>query len=92
MNNADIESASATILSLLANRVADATLCPSEAARALAVENRGMEWRAAMPVVHTAVDGLPEKGAVRLRWKGQPVYPRSGPYRMTLSDKVMRNR
>lgn len=45
-----------------------------------------------MPVVHAAVDGSLEKGAVRLRWKGEPVYTRSGPYRITLSDKLTRDR
>ena len=80
------------ILSLLANRAADATLCPSEAARALAVENRSMEWRTAMPVVHAAVDGLLDNGDVLLSWQGEPLKTRSGPYRIALSNEVPRDR
>ena len=92
MINPHIETASATILLLLDNRAADATLCPSEVARALAGENKSREWRAAMPAVHTAVDGLLGNGAVRLSWKGEPLTTRSGPYRIALGSEVPRQR
>ena len=92
MINPDIERARATILLLLDNRAADATLCPSELARALAVENKSMEWRAAMPAVHAAVDALLGNGAVRLSWKGEPLTTRSGPYRIALGSEVPRER
>ena len=80
MTSSDIERASAVIVSLLANRATDATLCPSEVARALAAENESDVWRAMMPVVHAAVDALLHHGAVKLSWKalsGQ-VAPGSG--------------
>ena len=92
MTNSNIDKASAIIVLLLAKRAADATLCPSEAARALAAENRSMEWRTAMPVVHAAVDGLLDNGDVLLSWKGEPLKARSGPYRIALSNEVSRER
>ena len=92
MINPHIETASATIRLLLDTRAADATLCPSEVARALAGENKSREWRAAMPAVHTAVDGLLGNGAVRLSWKGEPLTTRSGPYRIALGSEVPRQR
>lgn len=92
MINSDIERAGAIIVSLLANRAADATICPSEAARALAVENRSTEWRTAMPVIHAAVDGLLPNGAVRLSWIGKTLKCRSGPYRIALGSEVPRER
>ena len=92
MINDDIERASAIIVSLLANRATEATLCPSEVARALAAENRSMEWRTVMPVVHAAVDGVLDNGDVLLSWKGEPLKARSGPYRIALSNEVSRER
>ena len=67
-----------TALTLLASRAADATVCPSEVARAIAPE----AWRAAMPSVHAAVDTLVEEGRVQLSWKGETLAKRSGPYRI----------
>ena len=67
----------ATTLSLLALRASDATICPSEVARAIAPD-----WRGAMPAVHAAIDGLVHDGLVRLSWKGRPMATRSGPYRI----------
>ncbi len=70
-------------LALLAARAADATLCPSEVARALAAAaGDAADWRAAMPAVHGAVDRLVAEGRVALRWKGQALPVRSGPYRI----------
>ena len=67
----------AKTLSLLARRALDATICPSEVARAIAPD-----WRGAMPAVHAAVDGLVRDGLVRLSWKGRALATRSGPYRI----------
>lgn len=69
--------AKAAILSLLGQRAPDATICPSEVARAIAPD-----WRAAMPAVHAAIDALVSDGLVRLSWKGRPLAARSGPYRI----------
>ncbi|KQM61388.1 MULTISPECIES: DUF3253 domain-containing protein [unclassified Sphingomonas] len=65
------------MLSLLARRAPDATICPSEVARAIA-----QDWRGAMPAVHATVDALVRDGLVRLSWKGQPLMTRTGPYRI----------
>lgn len=92
MTNSDTETASAIIVSLLANRATDATLCPSEAARALATENTIKEWRIRMPIVHAAIDGLLHNGAVCLSWKGEPLKFRSGPYQIADSSGVQQER
>ncbi|NIJ30911.1 hypothetical protein FHT00_002884 [Sphingomonas insulae] len=68
-------------LSLLARRAPDATICPSEVARAIAPD-----WRSAMAAVHAAIDELVQDGLVRLSWKGQPLATRSGPYRIARRD------
>jgi hypothetical protein len=67
----------AATLTLLARRAPDATVCPSEVARAIAAD-----WRGAMPAVHAAIDELVRDGLIRLSWKGQPMATRSGPYRI----------
>ena len=67
------------ILTLLASRSPNATICPSEVARALSAEG---EWRAEMPAVHSAVDRLVGEGAIRLSWKGREMPSREGPYRI----------
>ncbi len=67
----------AATLTLLARREPDATICPSEVARMIAID-----WRDAMPAVHAAIDELLRDGLVRLSWKGRPLATRSGPYRI----------
>lgn len=67
-------------LALLAARADDATVCPSEVARALAAP--AQDWRDAMPDVHAAVDQLVIEGVVRLSWKGRMLPTRLGPYRI----------
>lgn len=76
------DAARATVMALLAARAPGATICPSEAARAIAP---GPEWRGAMVQVHAAVDGLTAEGIVRLSWKGRALGQRSGPYRIALA-------
>ena len=68
-----------SVLALLADRSPEATICPSEVARAIASAGA---WRAAMPLVHEAVDGLLNEGRVQLSWKGKPLGARNGPYRI----------
>jgi hypothetical protein len=84
MNGFDDGDARAMILSLLSNRAADATVCPSEVARALTGGNAGEEWRKAMPIIHAAAECLLRTGAVRLSWKGAHLETRSGPYRIAV--------
>lgn len=78
-------NARAMVLALLAARAPEATVCPSEVARALAAADgaTGADvWRDAMPMVHAAVDGLLADGVVRLSWKDKPLVQRAGPYRI----------
>jgi hypothetical protein len=74
-----ITKARAATLALLASRLPDATVCPSEIARIIAP---GEGWRDAMSAVHLAVDRLLEEGTVRLSWKGTRLAARAGPYRI----------
>ena len=67
-------------LALLAARAEDATVCPSEVARAAA--GSAGEWRETMPEVHAAVDQMVSDGLVRLSWKGRRLTTRAGPYRI----------
>lgn len=79
----------AVTLKLLSGRVAEATVCPSEVARAIVDEDGSsptVSWRSLMPIVHAAVDELLSKGLVRLSWKGKPLNIRNGPYRIGHSD------
>lgn len=73
------ERAIESVLALLASRLPEATICPSEVARAISPD---AEWRDAMPAVHSAVDRLLAEGSVQLSWKGQPLAARDGPYRV----------
>ncbi len=73
-------------LALLVDRAEGATVCPSEVAKALValddVEGKTRDWRAAMPIVHVAVDQLIIKGSIKLSWKGKKLTARAGPYRI----------
>jgi hypothetical protein len=76
-------------LALLAGRAEKATVCPSEVARALVALGDGEakigNWRAAMPVVHAAVDQLIVEGLIKLSWKRKKLIVREGPYRINRS-------
>jgi hypothetical protein len=73
-------------LALLDVRAPEATICPSEVARALLVASGvaavAADWRDAMPAVHVAIDQLLAEGAIRLSWKGKALESRAGPYRI----------
>jgi hypothetical protein len=75
-----VSAAAAAILRLLASRRPEATICPSEAARALDPE----AWRGRMGEVHAAARGLAAAGAVELAQRGAPVAPEAarGAYRI----------
>ncbi|WP_267386583.1 DUF3253 domain-containing protein [Sphingomonas sp. GC_Shp_3] len=88
MNPADARAAT---LALLAARAPEATVCPSEVARAIAAgDTQGAiaTWRDAMPVVHDAVDGLVTDGLVRLSWRGKRLSARAGPYRIARDTRT----
>ena len=73
-------SAEAAILSLLAEREAGKSICPSEAARRLDPET----WRAAMPIIHATARKLVSQGSVAITQKGVVVSTDGleGPYRI----------
>lgn len=75
-----------TVLRLLDGRPAEATICPSEVARAVAgtagVYPKDQSWRAVMPIVHAAVDQMLDDELVALSWKGKVMASRNGPYRI----------
>ncbi|MEL6737761.1 MAG: DUF3253 domain-containing protein [Pseudomonadota bacterium] len=74
------DEAERAILNLLAIRGADKTICPSEAARALAITPG--EWRREMERVHKATDALNAAGKIKLSWKGEELDQRRGAYRI----------
>jgi hypothetical protein len=71
------------ILSLLAQRARGATICPSEAARAVG----GAEWRELMEPARAAARRLQGVGAVVITQQGRPVEPSRarGPIRIRLT-------
>jgi hypothetical protein len=82
----DQEAVRTITLTLLGARAPGATVCPSEVARALAagqgIDHAAGSWRDFMPIVHAAIDRLVTDGIVRLRWKGEQLATRQGPYRI----------
>jgi hypothetical protein len=74
------------ILSLLADRAPGRTVCPSEAARAVAGQDG--DWRSLMDDVRAAAFSLADRGAVDVTQGGQVVDGRSarGPVRLRLRD------
>jgi hypothetical protein len=71
----------AAILALLEQRADDATICPSEAARAAA---RDGDWRALMGPARAAAGRLVERGEVEVTQRGRVVDPATarGPIRI----------
>lgn len=83
-----VPEARAAALALSAGRADGATVCPSEVASVIAARaGEPSEWRAAMPVVHDAVDRMLTEGLVRLSWKGRFLDTRSGAYRLRLANR-----
>ena len=67
----DDDRIAATIFELLAQRAAGATICPSEAARALAAGQS--QWRALMPEVRRVAAALAAAGSLRVSAQGEEV-------------------
>ncbi len=81
-----------TIVALLQGRPAGSSICPSEAARAIA-ENDG--WRALMEPARRAARRLAHQGAIEITQRGRVVDPCEfrGPIRLRLrSDRGMGDR
>lgn len=66
------DEAEAAILRLCAARGPAASICPSEAARALA---GGEEWRRHLGTVRDAAAALARAGRIEILRKGKPVAP-----------------
>ncbi len=63
----------AKVFELLEKRRPDATICPSEVARALAPAEDEAAWRAAMPGVRRVAAELAAQGRLRVTRGGVPV-------------------
>jgi hypothetical protein len=77
----DADRIEAAIFALLDARAREATICPSEVARAIA-PNR---WRPLMPAIRDAARRLARAGRLELRQRGSPVAPDAdvkGPIRL----------
>lgn len=74
-----------TILDLLAKRAAGATICPSDAARAVGTESG---WRDLMEPARRAARRLVDAGEVEITQKGRAVDPSTakGPIRIRRVD------
>lgn len=59
------------IFALLEQRAAQATICPSEVARALRPAG---DWRALMPRVRAVAQGLADAGRLQITRGGRPVH------------------
>jgi hypothetical protein len=72
------------IFTLLAQRQPGASICPSDAARAVYAE--AAQWRAAMPVVRAVAANMVDAGRLVVTQRGQPVDVRTviGPIRLRL--------
>ena len=81
--NAQDEQLEAAILSLLETRRADASICPSEAARAVAIDDA---WRVLMEPARRAARRLAHRGAIDITQRGRVVDPSRfrGPIRLRL--------
>lgn len=74
------------ILSLLADRPRDATICPSEAARIVGGSDEA-DWRELMEPARRAARRLADAGEVEITQAGHPVDPSTakGPVRIRLT-------
>jgi hypothetical protein len=74
----------AAILELLAQRDPGKTICPSDAARAVA----GDGFRPLMDAARAAAARLADEGRIVVTQRGEPVDPRNhrGPIRLRLTD------
>ena len=70
-----IQEAGDSILTLLAERDHDASICPSEAARAVAPR----DWRSRMEEVRQAARHMAQRGAIVIRQRGRTLDPEKTP-------------
>jgi Protein of unknown function (DUF3253) len=72
----DDELIESVLLTLVRDRGPDASVCPSEVARALASDH----WRPMMPDVRRIASRLAHQGTLEITQRGQPV-PSGGPWK-----------
>lgn len=85
--NREDQALEAAILRLLAERAPGASICPSEAARAIGTENEPeTAWRGRMEPARRAARRLANAGRVVITQQGKPVDPTEtrGPIRIAL--------
>jgi hypothetical protein len=73
----DDDTLTDAILARLDARAPEATICPSEVARAVAPEG----WRALMPRIRAVARALARAGLIEIRQRGRPIEPTSGEWR-----------
>lgn len=81
----ELEDLEQSILDLLDQRAPGATICPSEAARAVAAASEdGTPWRELMDLARAAARRLADEGVIEVTQGGQPVDPAAarGPIRL----------
>lgn len=78
------------VLRLARERGAGKTICPTEAAKAVAEQRGEEDWRARLPNVKAAATRLAKRGGVAIYRKGKPVDPEDfkGIYRIGLPAEI----
>lgn len=69
----ELEDLEQSILDLLDRRAPGATICPSEAARAVAADAGREDWRSLMDLARAAGRRLADQGQIQVTQKGQVV-------------------
>ena len=83
-----IDPAEQTILDVLAARGPQKSICPTEAARALAGNPADESWRRSLPPIKLAAQRLARAGKIEVLRKGKPIDPEilHGVIRLRLPD------
>lgn len=74
----ELEDLEQSILDLLDRRAPGATICPSEAARAVAADAGREDWRSLMDLARAAGRRLADQGQIQVTQKGQVVDAATG--------------
>ena len=69
----ELEDLEQSILDLLDRRAPGSTICPSEAARAVAADAGREDWRSLMDLARAAGRRLADQGQIQVTQKGQVV-------------------
>lgn len=69
------DPAEQAILTLVAQRGPDKSICPTDAARLLAGNPQGDKWRASLSPIRLAAQRLAKAGKIQILRKGKPIAP-----------------